>query len=274
MSLNTASESIISSTKRRLGLIFLLAVLISGCGPKPKIEPITPIALPEIPRPYDLTVNANSGKATLYWSIDRTLNPPISGYRIYLTNNSHPIDTAAWKDNPGIPYNSDPYPGDTDGDITHESYNLDNLENGKFYYAIIRTVGFDNRESALSNVVSFRPLAGGEFTISSNHLGDDGGFNFETGTQVPGKDRRSDLYLYSNGNKTGLSSPSRLSAWLRKTSFSAGGEHNLETIAIKAGDKILLETKYGHIDLTVVSLDGNYPEISAKIRYIFYPESR
>jgi hypothetical protein len=272
--LNTALESTISSIKRRIGFVFLIVVFIAGCGPKPQIETITPITLPEIPKPYNLTADVNSGKATLYWSVDRTPNLPISGYRIYLTNNTRPIDTSAWIGNPGIPYNNDLYPGDTDGDITHESYNLDNLENGKFYYAMIRTVGFDNRESALSNLVSFRPLARGEFAISTNHLGDNGGFNFETETQVPGKDRRSDLYLYSNGNKTGLSSPSRLSAGLRKTTFSANGQENLETIAIKAGDKIILKTKYGDVDLTVVSLNGSYPEISAKIRYIFYPGSR
>jgi hypothetical protein len=249
-------------------------VLISGCGPKPQKEPIPLVPLSEIPKPYNLTADANSGKASLYWSIDRTPDLLLSGYRIYLTNNSHPIDTSAWIASPGIPYNTDLYPGDTDGDITRESYNLDNLENGRIYYAMIRTVGFDSRESALSNIVSFRPLARGEFAISTNHLGDNGGFNFETETQVPGKDRRSDLYLYSNGNKTGLSSPSRLSAGLRKTTFSANRGDNLETIAIKTGDKIMLKTKYGDVDLTIVSLDGNYPDISAKIRYTFYPGSR
>ena len=183
-------------------------------------------------------------------------------------------DTTAWQTNPGTPYNQGLYPGDTDGDIFKESMPLENLVNGNSYYALVKTVGADGRESKISNIVSFRPLARGEFILSSNQLADDGGFNFENQQQVPGRDPRSDVYLYATETKVGLSAPSRLGMGLRKTSFRKSGNESFETIQIKSGDKLLLKTKSGEVDIDVLSLNGRYPDITVRIGYIFYPGSR
>ena len=274
MSLNIVSESIISSIKIRIGLVAVITLVLLACGAKPKNEAVYRVIIEDIPQPYNLTADASNGKATIYWNIDRQTDLPISGYRIYLGDKSYVEDTAAWRKGPGVAYNSELYPGDTDGDNRSESFNFNNLENGRVYYAMVRTVGADKRESVSSNVVSFRPLAKGEFTLSSNHLANDGGFNLETESQVPAIDPRSDLYLYSTENKMGLSSPSRLRGGLRRSEFSLGNSEKLETVTIKTGDRISLYTTRGTADLTVLSISGKYPETTAKIGYIFYPANR
>ncbi|HBZ00568.1 MAG TPA: hypothetical protein DEO84_04510, partial [candidate division Zixibacteria bacterium] len=170
-------ESTISSVKSSIRILIISALFLFGCAPKPP----KPIIVPEVkvlPVPYALKAEADSHKATLFWSIDRSRIPVISGYNIYLGNGIK--DSSAWKSNPGTPYNQTPYPGDTDGDISHESLPLDNLTNGIKYIALVRTVGPDGRESASSNLVSFQPLAHGEFIISANHEAPNGGFNFES----------------------------------------------------------------------------------------------
>jgi hypothetical protein len=139
---------------------------------------------------------------------------------------------------------------------------------------MVRTVGMDNRESKSSNVVAFRPLASGEFVLSSNHLADNGGFNFDTESRVTAMDPKSDLYLYATEIKTGLSSPARLRAGLRKSAFIVDGSAKQETVLIKTGDRISLYTKTGMAELTILAIDGKSADKSARIGYIFYPDNR
>ncbi len=198
----------------------------------------------------------------------------ISGYNIYLVSESAVGDTAFWKRNPGRPYNDTPYPGDTDSNISRESMPLDNLVNGMKYFVTVRLVGSDGKESESSNIAEFTPLASGEFIISCNHDATDGGFNFENEVSVPGRDPRSDIYLYATEERTGLSSPSRLGAGLRKTAFMGmRGPVEVETIAIVGGQNLQIKTKDGTARIRVEELIGKYPTISARISYTFRPDT-
>jgi hypothetical protein len=265
-------ESIISSVKSLIRIIVISALFLFGCAPKPP-KPIVVPEVKELPVPYDLKAESDSHRAILSWSIERSQAPVISGYNIYLGNNSK--DSSAWISNPGSPYNQAPYPGDTDGDINHESIPLENLTNGKIYFVIIKTVGPDGAESNPSNMAVFQPLAQGEFILSTNYLVSDGGFNFESGKSVPGRDPRNDLYLYSTANNIGLSSPYRLGAGFRKSKFSAlgNGSSSDETIRISRGDKLAIKTRYGQAEITIEDILENQPVVSVKVRYIFYPDN-
>jgi len=265
-------ELIISSVKSPIRILIISALFLFGCAPKPP----KPIVVPEVkmlPVPYELRAEADSHRAILFWSIDRSQTPVISGYNIYLRDVSR--DSSAWLSNPGTPYNQTPFPGDTDGDINHESLPLYNLTNGKMYFAIVRTVGPDGRESESSNPVSFQPLVHGEFILSTNYLVSDGGFNFESGISVPGRDPRNDLYLYATEEKIGLSSPYRLGGGFRKSKFSALGNSSSsdETIRISRGDKLAIKTRYGRAEIMIEDIFGKYPGVTVKMRYIFYPDN-
>ncbi len=244
--------------------MFLLLALVYSCGPKPREGA-------DLPIPYDLNIETKNRRAVIYWSVDRSKDKPISGYNIYLSDKPLEKHFSKWEKNRPKPYNHAPFPGDTDGDVTRESFEITNLENGKTYYISVRTVGITGAESGVLKEVEFVPQPRGEFMISSNHSSKNGGFSFDEDISVPARDPRCDIYLYAKRDVVGLSTPGRLSAGLRKTAFTKRNEKNVETVKIKAGDRLTVETRYGRAEISVKSIDHIDLEASAVIEYIFYP---
>jgi hypothetical protein len=260
---------IISSIKYLIAGIIIFTA--SSCGIRPPGKGTSPRGK-ELPAPYALKAQTGSHRAVLYWSIKRSKDDIISGYNIYIVDATTGKEEPAWSDNPGPPYNQTPYPGDVDGDINHESIPLEHLQNGRTYLALVRTVGPGRRESKSSNIVSFTPLACGEFIISANQDASDGGFNFESERQVPGRDPKSDIYLYATKERIGLSAPYRLGGGFRKTRFIGGSTMTpLETISIRKGQSLEVLTKAGRADIKIEDILGQYPDIAARIGYVFYP---
>ena len=177
-----------------------------------------------------------------------------------------------WEKKRPEPYNHGPYPGDTDGDKSRESFEFTHLENGKPYYVSVRTVGISGEESEASAEVEFVPLSKGVFTISSNHSSDNGGFNFEDGISTPARDPRCDVYLYAKRDVVGLSSPGRLSAGLRKTAFAGTDNEFEETIVIKPDDRLAVKTNRGTARIKIVKINHVGTEAEAVIEYAFYPD--
>jgi hypothetical protein len=261
-------ELIISSVKFLITGAIILSALT--CGPRPQ-PPLTSSGN-GIPVPYGLKAETASHRATLYWSINRTKRDLISGYDIFIGDQSRIEDRTLWSKHPGSPYNPIPYPGDTDGDISRESIQLKNLDNGRTYLAEVRTVASNGVRSEPSNIIEFTPFARGVFIISSNHEARDGGFNFETETQFPGRDPNSDIYLYATETRIGLSAPYRLGAGLRDTKFFMPPSGDpLETIPIRKGQSIKVQTRDGIADLKIEEIMGQYPDIAVKISYLFHP---
>lgn len=207
----------------------------------------------------------------VYWSIDRQKDKPIAGYDIYLSEKPLAVQFSKWDKSHPAPYNHTPYPGDTDGDPTKESFEIKNLENGKNYYVSVRTVGIGGIESGISKELRFVTLSKGKFTISSNHSSDNGGFNFENGVSTPARDPRCDIYLYAKKDVVGISSPSRLSAGLRETGFAGRDDNYLETMTIKKGDRLKIRTTKGLARVTIDRINRKGTEAEAVIDYVFYP---
>jgi len=241
-----------------------------GCGPKP---PTPPDQRAKLPAPYNLNATGARGRVTLAWSIDRSSKVLISGYNIYLAESLTVADMEKWPEISSTPHNDFPYPGDTDGDINRESILISGLVDGTTYLAAIRTVGPGGILSAPSDLVSFILQKSGEFIISANQLTAEGGYNFEDGISVPGRDPRSDIYLYATPDRIGLSSPHRLGAGLRRTKFRSDGENASasETIVISKGKIIQLESRRGLAQLRIVEIIGAYPDIAVRIKYSFVP---
>ena len=218
-----------------------------------------------LPIPYNLTAVAFNGKATLRWQIERSPSQPLAGYNIYCQS-PYKIDTSF----AAQPYNHAPYPGDTDGDIKKESLELSGLENGREYVAFIRTVGTANNLSGISNFCRFTPALKGEFTISTDHLGENGGYCFEKMKSTAARDPENDIYLYATADRIGLSSPHRLGAGLRRTFFNSPiiSTAAMETVPIRRGDSIWIQTKAGIWDLEIVKIENNDGRVQATIRFI------
>jgi hypothetical protein len=211
--------------------------------------------------------------AVVNWTVDRAGSRPISGYNIYLSEEPLENMFGKWgKDSPE-PYNHSPFPGDTDGDKSKESYEITNLVNGKTYFVSVRTVDPAGNESDAAGELKFVPLANGRFQINSDHSSDRGGFSFDKNISLPARDPRCDIYLYAKKDAVGLSSPSRLSAGLRKTAFSNSKEKKVETIKIKSGDRLTIDTRNGRAEITIERIRHEGSSATADIHYIFYPDN-
>jgi hypothetical protein len=265
-------ESAISSIKPiNIFLLATVMALLFSCGPKPPSEPTPAPSRGPLPIPFNLRAEAINGKAMLSWSVNRADDVPISGYNIYLADTQSVGDTLVWKSAAQKPYNGFPYPGDTDGDINSESFPIDGIIDGHFYMALVRSVGPGGTLSEPSGVITFEPVRKGKFTIIADHLSENGGFNFEQGISVSGRDSRNDIYLYATQDRVGLSSPSRLASGLRKSEFIPADDDaaRLETIAITEHDIITVRTRRGVADITVEKITGRYPAVEAKISFVF-----
>jgi hypothetical protein len=237
--------------------IYALFALQFACGPKPK-----PVPAAEPNAPYNLKAIAGSHSVELIWQTRRDSKTNIGGYNIYI---------AQTPDSPGELYNSAPYPGDTDGDITKESITLPNLENGRKYYAYIRTVLGDNELSPPTGVVQFMPLDQGQLTISQNHTADGSGYSFAQGKYTQARDFANDFYIYATDAKAGISSPSRLHSSLRQTYITLNGNKD-QTQPLRKGAQYMLDTADGGLAiLTLVQLTGKAPSLEASFNYIYYP---
>ncbi len=244
----------------------LLVLLTLNCLPAPQDGA-------RLPAPRNLEVVTVSHGAIITWTVNREKGRPIAGYNIYLSEFPLESKFPRWhKDHPQ-PYNHTPFPGDTDGDITRESFEISGQENGRAYYVSVRTVGLGGVESKPSAEIAFTPIAKGRFTISENHSSDNGGFCFDLEISIPSRDPRCDIYLYSKGNTVGLSSPDRLGGGLRKTGFLKKGDKSGKyenTITVGRGDRISVKTKTGLAELTVKKINSGNSGTSALIDYVFY----
>ncbi|MCP4582022.1 MAG: fibronectin type III domain-containing protein [candidate division Zixibacteria bacterium] len=241
-----------------LTIIALVTLLFIACGPKPakKIQPNTP---------FNLKATAGDRSGTLDWQMNRDKSTPISGYNIYLAKSA---------DTEGELVNSGPFPGDTDGDITRETYELSRLENGERYYAYVRTVMIDGSLSDVSGRVSFIPLLRGKLEISTNHATSESGYSFAKEKYTPARDFDNDFYIYATREKAGISSPSRLHSSLRESliDFRLDKASKFEqTKPLTKGKTYIIKTADGgSAHLTLLKFSGG-PGSVAIFDYIYYP---
>ena len=196
----------------RFVLLLLPTAAVFSCARKPAVESAA-IPITTRLRPYDVVANAGDRTARLLWKIDRLPDVPIHGYNIELADSP---------EGPWTPYLRFPYPGDTDGDISKETIDLENLTNGRKYFARVKTIIRDSLDSEPSAIVSFRPFEKGTLQISTDLNSTTAGFSFRKKLYLPAKDYDNDLYFYFNESRKGIASPSLLHPGLRRTLIARG----------------------------------------------------
>jgi hypothetical protein len=206
-------------------LLLLVTVLIS-CGPKPAAPPPSPVVSKPV-QTYvaatELTARPLYKRIDVAWKTNRAENTIISGYNIYLWNEKDASDTT----NGGFRrINPEPYPGDTDADITRESYPLEGVDNGVIYRVYVTTVYLDGMESARSNVAEAIPRPEGSFTLRESFKGNESGFSFRKIKSVPTDDLDNDIYLASINGVLRVASPQRINVVLRQSRFYSLSEYS------------------------------------------------
>lgn len=195
------------------------AAMTLSCGPKPEVAPATP----EPSRPVKSYVAPTNLKATpfyrrvnLGWTTNREETTAITGYNVYLFSEKDSID-GTHTDFQRVTL--EPYSGDTDPDIAHESFALEGLTNGTVYRAFVTTVYPDGTESAKSNVVEVIPRPESGFTLRESFRGNESGYSFRRLKSVPTDDPDNDIYLANINDALWVASPRRINVILRQTKF-------------------------------------------------------
>jgi hypothetical protein len=234
------------------------------------------------PLVYDLRIINGDGMATIVWKSDKKPGQAIRGYNIYISEKANP-DLAEVQ-----PFNSVPYPGDTDSDISVETFEALPLENGVEYFVSVRSVGLDGTESEPTGVLSFVPRKEGTFVLKQNFQANESGFDFGKGVSIPAQSEGNDIYLYSKPGENGFGSPKRLGGILRNTLFMDLGTKTdfdelgffetesfsgMEKLVIHPGHVYILKTEKNCFGkLRVESVRGRQGQKEVVIRYCFQPK--
>ncbi len=202
-------------------VIPLTALLLESCGtpPKPTPAPSPPQeTVKSTVTPYDLRAEASNAKLTVSWKTRG--EGLISGYDIYI---SQELIVGRYPDTmlPSFvhPYNSTPYPGDTNPDDSIVQFVAEGLENGIKYYVSVRVLYPDGRLSMPSNEVAAVCGPRGDIELGVRYSSPQDGFSFDQNGYVSADFSANDLYFYTIEGHDYLASPSRLDGYLRATKF-------------------------------------------------------
>jgi len=264
-------------------ILFIFMMMASGCGPSRRA------GLPAVDEcaPSNLTVRSNDSTLYLTWDTNCSNDKLLSGYDIYLSDKPlyekyHNVQP------PGNikPFNSTPYPGDTDPDVSFETMTLNNLANGVEYYVSVRTVFPDKTMTVSSNEVPVMCRPEGKFDLDFRFSGTNDGFSFATGRPVRADDELNDLYFYSKDGFDFIASPTRLNGFIRESKFYSLGKTSdiyqypelkldydpVEKIPVLLGQSYLVETMDGNFaKIRIEKITGENKERKLSVSYIYQP---
>lgn len=200
-----------------------MALLVSGCaGSKPPVDP----AVGTLPGVVNFQVEPRDRGLALTWDVERDGNQVFSGYYIYIVPQSHGVETLSDDALQSAErFNSAPFPGDTDGDPLHETFEARGLDNGVPYVCFVRAVGTDGRVGppGPTQTVICRP--GGEAMLQRIFSGDHDGFDFSRGAYVNSDALECDIAYYRKDDVDHVISPSRIDQLSKETRFWDAGAH-------------------------------------------------
>ena len=263
----------------------LLLLAVYGCGPSGK-GPGDETRVTDLCAPGNLTIKPNDGYMFLKWDVNCPEEILLSGYSVYIS----PVPLAEYKDralpDSIIPFNTSPYPGDTDPENSFETNEISNHENGVPYYVTIRTVFPDQTESIASNEVLVYCRPEGEFTLDMRFSDDHDGFDFSEGEFVRADGGENDIYFYRTGSTDFIASPHRLNGYIRKSWFYSLGQTSdiyqyreitidyepVNRMPLREGESYLVKTADGnYAKIRVEQFIGENRERKVKFSYIYQP---
>jgi len=275
------SQTARTNCKIIISIFFVSLLIIGGCGPKQaRISFVADECTPQ-----NFRIQANDGKLSLTWDTNCPDNKLISGYNIYLEEKPIGDEYLTTKPPKSVrPFNSAPYPGDTNPDNSFETMDIINLDNGVDYYLSVRTVFPDNSLSYSSNQVQIMCRPEGNFELAFRYAELNDGFSFATSETVRADSELNDLYFYSKDGFDFIASPHRLNGFLRNSQMYSLGktdniyQHNkielnyeaVEKIPIKVGESYVIKTHDNrYAKIRIEQATGELKARKLKISYIY-----
>jgi Fibronectin type III domain len=285
----TLSASMRTDIIRKV-FILILSFAALSCAPAQKNAPpqeLTPRII-ERCKPGKLAVDSTSNKyVRIAWDPGC---PPIrilQGFNIYAY--PHPLGLT----DPNLalpesikPLNPEVYPGDTEGNLNRETYELKNLDIGVKYYVHVRAVYDDGTLSTPTNEIEIICYPQGIIELNRAHSGEKDGFSFEKFDYYGTDALINDIYYYNKDGKDYLCSAARISAVNKKTRlFSVQGGESLrnmidmepsgvssERLEIREGDNCLIKTEAGYsIAARIMRFEGESEIRRVIIEYLCRP---
>ena len=250
----------------RAALVRRVIILMVGCGmlgctaagPGPGVP-----ALP-LPAVSNLRVVPQDESLLLAWDVARPDHAVFSGYNIYLSE--RPV--LETPDEQELlqrirPVNRLPYPGDTDPDLSHETYSAEGLDNGVRYYCFVRAVSTDGRLGRPTNEVMAICRRGGEAKLQKLFSGAFDGFDFSSGRYVNSDAIDCDVAFYHKDGVDHLVAPYRIDPLLNETRFWDLGAQSFDGVAapaLKGDGSVEVEPRTGHVYAFKLA-DGHYGKL-------------
>jgi hypothetical protein len=201
----------------------IAALLLYACAPSVK-EPGTEFKT--ICHPHDLAVDSlGSSYIKIAWNPGCPKNRVMAGYNVYVSQLPLTLSYPGTELPDSIrPVNDLPYPGDDQGLLNRETYEIEKgITDGVRYYIHVRVVYADGSVSAPSNEIQAVSRPEGTLQLQLSFTGNRDGFNFETNSYVRADDSDNDIYFYHKDGSDFLCSPSRLGPINRETRLSRLG---------------------------------------------------
>jgi len=194
---------------RRITYSVAVLAIIAGCGPE-EIADESGAGRD----PFDLKVEPGNKKMTVSWKPQRSAL--IAGYNIYVSESPISRNSRGTVPPSNVePFNSTPFPGDTNPDDGVEVFIAEGLDNGVRYYVSVRVVYPDGVFSEPSAEIPVVCGPRGEIELSIRYRSDRDGYSFEEDAYVRADATGNDMYYYSKDGVDYLASPVRLDGFLK-----------------------------------------------------------
>lgn len=227
--------------------------------------------------PVNLVVDPASRSLRARWQVD-SKTPP-AAFNIYIVPKG--------REDGAVPFNAEPYLGDTNPDDSVVEYSAVGLMNGIEYSVWVELLFADGSKSSRSDIVQVVCAPRGEIVLRIRHKYQPDGFSFSQGRYVNARDTANDLYYFSKDSIDYLCSPARLDGFLKDNAFAIlphkgtlkevatlvpqfSDLASTDRVLVKPGQWILVRLPDAtHALVKIVSVTGTNNERKVKLYYAY-----
>jgi len=199
---------------KKLFAVSVICTLLLSCGSPRQSDEGGADCIP-------LSIKADVNREVMTVSWIPNCNRTSSGFNIYISQQPLAADWPGMQTPVEItPHNHQPFLGDTNPSDGREHFEAEGLTDGVLYYVSVRIVYPDGALSKPSEEIMAVCGARGEMELSLRFKSEKDGFSFDLNEFVRADGVDNDLYFFSRDGEDFLSSPTRLSGFLRASKLA------------------------------------------------------
>jgi hypothetical protein len=258
-----------------------------SCAPPKKVD----LDESRLCKPQDLTIDSIANNYTrIAWNPGCPGIRVMRGFNIYLS----PVPQVSKYTGRELPkniraFNSEIYPGDSEGKLNRETYEIENIDNATRYYVHVRAVYNDGSLSVPSNEIELLIYQQGTIELDVSYSGNQAGYSFVKDRPCKTDALENDIYYYHKDGIDYICSPSRIGPVNRNNKIYAAGSGNqqpdpdnlnvegnsVDRIAVIPGQNLLIDTEEDYkVGLFIVGFEGAESDRRVVFEYFYKPPVR